>query len=146
MSDLAFATAAPSASRAWRWRLGLWVAQCVLAALFGLAGAMKTTMAPASLAGMGLAYALDIPHGLLLFIGFSELAGALGVILPAAIRVLPFLTPLAALGFALIQALAIGFHFMRGELGEVLPLNLALLALSAFVAWGRTFKAPIVAR
>jgi hypothetical protein len=28
----------------------------------------------------------------------------------------------------------------------VLPLNLALLALSAFVAWGRAFKAPIQAR
>ena len=143
MSDLA---SAPSASRVSWWSLGLWGAQCVLAALFGLAGAMKATMAPASLAGMGLAYALEIPHELLLFIGFSELAGALGMILPAATRILPFLTPLAALGLAAIQVLAIGFHFMRGELGEVLPLNLALLALSAFVAWGRTVKAPVLAR
>ena len=147
MSNTATAATSPApAASSSRWGIGLWVGQALLAALFGLAGVMKTAMAPAALAKMGLAYAVDIPHGLLLFIGVCELAGALGVILPAATRILPFLTPLAALGFVIIQVLAIGFHFVRGELGEALPLNLVLLALSLFVAWGRTWKAPIAAR
>ncbi|MNL87944.1 hypothetical protein D3C87_2173820 [compost metagenome] len=55
------------------------------------------------------------------------------------------LTPLAALGFSLIQVLAMGVHISRGEF-MVLPMNLVLLALSLFVLWGRERKAPIVAR
>jgi len=49
------------------------------------------------------------------FVGFAELAGAIGVILPAATRILPWLTPLATLGFATIQVLAMGLHVMCGE-------------------------------
>ena len=75
-----------------------------------------------------------------------ELAGALGMILPAATRILPWLTPLAALGFAVIQVLAIGTHALLGETAQTLPINLVLLALSLFVAWGRMRKAPILPR
>jgi len=49
------------------------------------------------------------------------------------------------LGFIAIQMLAIPFHIVRGE-SEVTPFNLALLALSVFVFWGRAFKAPIASR
>ena len=52
---------------------------------------------------------------------------------------------LAALGFSAIQVLAMGLHSMRGEF-QVLPVNLVLLALSLFVLWGRTSKAPVAAR
>ena len=41
-----------------------------------------------------------------------------------------------ALGLVLVQVLAIGFHIMRKE-PQTLPANLVLLALAAFVAWGR---------
>lgn len=68
------------------------------------------------------------------------------MILPAATRIAPFLTPLAALGFVIIQVLAISFHGIRGETGQTLPLNIVYLALSLFVLWGRTRKAPIPSR
>ena len=80
------------------------------------------------------------------FIGFVELAGALGMILPALTRILPFLTPLAALGFAVIQVLAIGTHASLGETASTLPMNLVLLTLSLFGAWGRWKKSPIAPR
>ena len=35
-------------------------------------------------------------------------------------------------------------HFTRGE-GALTPLNFILAAMAAFVAWGRTQKAPISA-
>jgi len=75
--------------------------------------------------------------GLVRFIGVVELAGALGVILPAATRIQPRLTPLAAAGLATIMVLAIPFHLMRGELKEIV-INLALGGLAAFVACGRS--------
>jgi uncharacterized membrane protein YphA (DoxX/SURF4 family) len=129
-----------------RWDVGLWSAQIALALLYGTSGIMNTFMAPESLVSIGMNYVTDIPHWLLRFIGISELAGTAGVILPALLRIMPNLTPLAALGFTTIQVLAIGFHSMRGEFAEMAPLNLAMLALSLFVLWGRTRKAPVSPR
>lgn len=128
------------------WQVGLWAAQIVLAILFVMPGAMKTFMAPEAMAAAGIASAPDIPLWLLRFIGVSEIAGAIGMILPAATRILPFLTPLAALGFVTIQVLAIGFHAIRGETGQTIAFNLLYLALSLFVLWGRTKKLPIEPR
>lgn len=128
------------------WHIGLWIAQLVLFVLFGAPGVMKTFMDPSALASMGIAWATDVPVWFLRFVGVCELAGALGMILPAATRILPFLTPLASLGFVTIQVLAIGFHAFRGETSHTLLMNIVFLALSLFVLWGRTRKAPITSR
>ena len=127
------------------WNIGLWVGQGALALFYGMAGFMKLTQPIEGLVASGMSYAGDYPELLTRFIGTMEVLGALGVILPAATRIAPRLTPLAALGFCVIQVLAMGLHTMRGEY-FMLPFNLVLLALSLFVAWGRTSKAPITAR
>lgn len=127
-----------------KWNIGLWVAQAVLAAVYVMAGFMKLTQPIDALVASGMGYAGDYPEMLTRFIGTMEVLGAIGIILPAATRIAPFLTPLAALGFSTIQVLAIGLHTMRGEF-QVLPVNLVLLALSLFVLWGRLRKAPIAA-
>jgi uncharacterized membrane protein YphA (DoxX/SURF4 family) len=133
-----------AAGRNW-WSIGLWVAQVLLALVFGAAGVMKLMTPIADLATM-MNWVAVSPEALVRFIGLVELAGALGMILPALTRILPFLTPLAALGFAIIQVLAIGTHASLGETGSTLPMNLVLLALALFVAWGRWKKAPIAPR
>lgn len=128
-----------------KWNIGLWVAQIVLAAVYVMAGFMKLSQPIDALVASGMSYAGDYPELLTRFIGTMEVLGAIGVILPAATRIMPKLTPLAALGFSVIQILAIGLHSTRGEF-QVLPVNLVLLALSLFVLWGRTRKAPIAPR
>lgn len=70
-------------------------------------------------------------------VGIAEIAGPPGLVLPVLTGILPWLAPLAALGLAIILVLAIGFHARRRESAKTLPLNLALLALSLFVLWGR---------
>jgi putative oxidoreductase len=127
------------------WTIGLWVAQVALAGIYAMAGSMKLSQPIEALVASGMAYAGDYPELLTRFIGTMEVLGAIGIILPAATRILPGLTPLAALGFSLIQILAMGVHISRGEF-MVLPVNVVLLALSLFVVWGRTRKAPIGAR
>jgi hypothetical protein len=127
------------------WNIGLWVVQVLLAAFYAMAGSMKLTQTIEALVASGMSYAGDYPELLTRFIGTMELLGAIGIILPAATRILPRLTPLAALGFSVIQVLAMGVHISRGEF-MVLPMNLVLLALALFVVWGRTRKAPIAAR
>lgn len=127
------------------WTIGLWVAQVALFAMFAMAGFMKLTSAPADMVAMGMLWAENAPVALIRFIGLAEVAGAFGVILPAATRIMPDLTKLAAAGLAVIMVLAAGLHITRGEF-EVVPMNVVLFALAAFVIWGRTKKAPIATR
>lgn len=127
------------------WNIGLWVAQIALAAMFLMAGVMKLMSSPADMVAMGMLWAENAPVGLIKFIGLAEVAGGLGVLLPAATRIMPDLTKLAAAGLAVIMVLAAGLHITRGEF-EVLPMNVALFALAALVIWGRTNKAPIAPR
>jgi putative oxidoreductase len=124
--------------------IGLWVAQLVLAVGFALSGLWKATTPIAELA-QKLPLAADGHTVLLRFIGASELAGAVGLVLPALTRIRPQLTPLAALGLATVMVLATGYHLSRGELGA-LPITLGLGALALFVAWGRVRREPIAAR
>jgi uncharacterized membrane protein YphA (DoxX/SURF4 family) len=128
-----------------RWTLALWAGQILLAAIYAMAGFLKVSQPVEALAAMGMTYAVDFPAELTRFVGSVELLGAVGILVPAALRILPILTILAALGFCLIQVLAMGMHTLRGEI-TVLPINVVLFALSAFVLWGRLVKAPIRGR
>lgn len=123
---------------------GLWVAQLALAAVFFIAGVMKVTQ-PISQLANNIPWVPDVPAALVRFIGTCELLGAIGVVVPAAMHLLPRLTGFAGVGLATLMALATGFHGMRGEYAAM-PLTLALCALAAFVAWGRLIRAPILPR
>jgi hypothetical protein len=123
--------------------VSLWIGQILLCVLFGIAGVMKSLIPIPELVAHGINYASDLPLWLLRSIEVAELLGAIGILLPALTRIRPRLTPLAALGFTVIQVLAICFHASRGELARALPLNLVLLSLSLFVLWGRGKRLPI---
>ena len=122
----------------------LWILQVVLAVAFLAAGAMKLTQPLAELA-VSLPWTADVPGALVRFIGVAEVLGGLGLVLPAATRILPRLTPIAAAALALDMVFATLFHVMRGET-MMAPVTLILVALLAFVAWGRTTRAPIAPR
>ena len=125
--------------------VALWVVQILLAALFGMAGAFKLTSPIPDLVAAGLGWAGDAPARLTRFVALSELLGAVGLLLPSALRIMPRLTPLAASGLVLVMVLALGMHVMRGEL-DLLAAPVVLGGLAAFVAWGRATRAPIQAR
>jgi len=78
-------------------------------------------------------------------IGAIDIAGGLGILLPALTRIQPRLTVLAAIGCSVLQVLAISFHASRGE-WSVLPLNFALLPCAVYVLWGRIRVAPVEPR
>lgn len=125
-------------------RAALWVLQLLLAALFAYAGTMKATLPPDALAA-AIPPMAELPLALTRFIGISEIAGALGLVLPALTRVRPGLTPLAAAALALVMVLAAGFHAMRGEWSGVVT-NGVILAMTLVVAVGRFRWAPIAPR
>jgi uncharacterized membrane protein YphA (DoxX/SURF4 family) len=118
----------------------LWAAQLFLAAGFAYHGIIKVSP-PASLPDP-LRWVYDLPPGLRTFIGAAELLGAAGLVLPGLVRVGRVLTPLAATGIAVIMVLAAAFHLRRGEI-PLVGVNLALLALAVFVAYGRWRLRPL---
>lgn len=135
-----------SAATVWHgWHLALWAAQIFLATFFALYGWMHVNMNLILLIANGETWAGATPLVLVRLIGGLELAGVLGIVLPAFTRVQPGLTPLTALGFLGIQALAMPVNIYCGNFG-VLPINGAIAALSFFVFWGRTRRAFISPR
>jgi len=114
--------------------LALWIVQVLLALSFCWAGILKVFTYEK--ARSMLPWVKDVSRGLVLFIGISDLAGGVGVILPWATGVLPILTPVAACGIVLMMILAAGFHAKRKEPMGIAS-NVVFGALAVFVAWGR---------
>jgi len=123
--------------------IALWVVQVALALAFGMIGVTKLTTSDAVLIQQSGELVEKYGVGLIRFIGITEILGALGLILPAALRILPILTPLAAVGLAIIMSLATALHASKGE---PIVTQVAFLLLTLFVVWGRGSKAPISAR
>lgn len=121
--------------------IALWVLQSLLAAAFGMAGAMKT-FTPVDQLAAQMTWVAAVPAFVPKLAGISEILGALGLILPSALRIQPKLTPVAAGGLALVMVLAAGLHASLGEWGALAP-NFVLGGLAAFVAYGRTKLVPI---
>jgi hypothetical protein len=116
----------------------LWIVQGLLAVVFLFAGGMKLITPVEVLSVMS-----PFPGEFIRFIGVCEVLGAVGLILPYALRILPGLTALAAAGLlvimvgATVSTLAIG--------GGLLALpTLVLGLLAALVAYGRRPRAPYV--
>jgi uncharacterized membrane protein YphA (DoxX/SURF4 family) len=114
----------------------LWIIASVLAAAFLAAGAMKVAQPKEKLAASGMGWAGDFTPGAVKTIGLLEVLAAIGLILPAALGVLPLLVPLAAAALAALMTGAAITHARRRE-SQMIGINAVLLVLAAIVAWGR---------
>jgi hypothetical protein len=122
-------------------RISLWTAPTILFVLFTLFGGMKLLMPVDRLAQMWI-WPGQVPAWFLHLTGVLDYRRRHRRTAAGAEWIQPRLTVLAALGCTLLQIAAIIFHLSRGE-AAVVPLNIVLLALSAFVLWGRGRHAPI---
>jgi hypothetical protein len=110
----------------------LWSVQGFLALFFLAAGIPK-------ISGRGIdkwTGFSDLPRSQVVFIGIAEVLGAAGLVLPMATGVLPWLTPLAALGLAINVLMAAGFHIRADERLNAVETGL-WAAIAATVAIGR---------
>jgi uncharacterized membrane protein YphA (DoxX/SURF4 family) len=120
--------------------IALWVAQVLLAVAFLGAGATKLSQPKEKLA-KNMAWVEDFSQPAVRLIGAAEVLGAIGVVLPALTGILPWLSPLAALGLVLLMLGAALTHLRRTEYGNI-AMNAVLLVLAAFVVYGRFFVLP----
>lgn len=122
--------------------LALWIVAIVLAATFAGSGLMKLLVPKDKLVNSGQGWAQDYTPTNIRLIGFVELLGAAGLILPAVTHIAPILVPLAAMGLVLVMVGAAMVHARRKEAMNI-GVNAVLLALAVFVAWGRFGPYPI---
>ena len=117
----------------------LWILQVLLGLLFLFAGGSKLVMTAEQMSG---GMPLPVSVGFLRFIGVCETLGGLGLIVPAWLRILPGLTPLAAAGLVVIMIGATVTTVQMGMVGSaVIPAIVGILC--AVVAYGRWRLAPI---
>jgi hypothetical protein len=120
----------------------LWILQVLLALLFLFAASVKL-LSPSDV----LQQEFPLPEAFVRFIGVVETLGAIGLILPALLRILPLLTPLAAAGLVVVMlgATLLTPFFSDGQIAlALIPFSVGVLC--ALVAYGRTRLAPIAPR
>lgn len=79
----------------------IWINQGILAAFYAFSGILKMALPAGKLDKMGLTKHLSLSR--LRLIGIYEFLGAIGLILPWAIHILPILTPIVAQKLLLFQ-------------------------------------------
>ena len=121
----------------------LWIAQALVAVIFFF-GFYAKIVQPAEETVKMMPWVLEQP-GLAMFTGIVDLLGAVGLILPVLLRIKPKLTTYAAYGGILLMIAGIIFHVSRGE-AAVIGMNFFIIALLAFIIWGRTKKVPVLQR
>src|SRR5689334_15972221 len=114
----------------------IWSCQILLAISFLYSGFCKAFLEKQKLISMGQTGVKDISVSFIRWIGFLELFGVAGIILPWSMQVAPLLTPVTALCFAILMLLAARVHYKLNEPKNVRN-NLILFVLSVLVAYFR---------
>lgn len=78
----------------------------------------------------------SVPAAFVRFIGIAEILGAIGLILPLATGIAPWLTVAAAIGLVIVMVSASILHASRHESRQI-GMNLVLLLLALFIVVAR---------
>ncbi|MBD3166150.1 DoxX family protein [bacterium] len=122
-------------------KIVLWILQIVLGLMMMFTGMIKMIMPYEQLAGQ-MAWVQDLRPFMIRVIAFFELLGGIGLIIPTALRIKPFLTAWAAVGIGLIMTGAVATHIVRNEWGMTL-LPFGLLLMAGIIAIGRFKIYPV---
>jgi uncharacterized membrane protein YphA (DoxX/SURF4 family) len=95
--------------------LALWIVNVFAAIGFLGTGSLKAFVSKPRLRGMGLTWTDDFAAPVVRLLGVAELVGAVGLIVPLATRILPLLSPIAAVCLAVLMVGAISVHVRRKE-------------------------------
>jgi hypothetical protein len=116
----------------------LWMLQILLALAFFAHGWLFLAPPPEIAVQMNA----SLPRWFQLFLGVAEVLAAIGLTLPPLTRILPGLVTWAAAGVMIVTVSATIYHIARGEFSSA-AITFVLLAMAAFVAYGRHVIVPI---
>ena len=110
-----------------------WIVQILLAVAMLGAGGTKLARNRKDLISGNMAWAEDFSDNAVKLIGAVEVLGAIGLVLPWLLGVLPVLTPIAGAALAAVLLGAVVVHARRKEWSGITP-PLVLAAMGVFVA------------
>ena len=121
----------------------LWLLQSLLAAELLVTGYLKVFIPIEALSERWawLDLVIHFPGVLVRVIGLIELLGAVGLIVPALLGILPWLTPWAAFWICVLMVSAIIFNISRQKYEELF-INVVNHAIAALIAYGRWVVLP----
>lgn len=114
----------------------LWILQILLAAVFLISGALKSTMSRERLIASGQTGIALYPMPLVRVTAIAELVAVPGLLLPWATGIGRALTPLAAVGLCIVMIGAASAHSRLREPGSVAA-NVTLFAMALTVVIAR---------
>lgn len=113
----------------------VWIIQGIVATALASSGLIIMMVSKEKLAAK-LSWVKEYSDGTRYFICSSKILGAIGLILPMYLNILPILTPIAASCIAVFMLLAMRYHFIKKEYKDV-PATIIFLALAIFIAYQR---------
>jgi len=115
--------------------IGLWIVQVSLLVIYGSYGVYKTFFMEKAKEKMP--WTNGRSNNFIRFIGIVELLGAVGIVLPMVLNIMPGITAIAAIGLTLLQGFAVFTEHLPKKEYKFLPLNIYFAAMSIFVVIGR---------
>lgn len=112
----------------------LWILAGFLAAIFVGTGLLKLTTSQLRLSEAGMGWVREFSQEQIRLLGIGELLGALGLVLPALLGILPVLVPIAAVFLGLQMAGATAVHIRRREFLPDALLTLSLVVMCVVLA------------
>jgi uncharacterized membrane protein YphA (DoxX/SURF4 family) len=117
----------------------LWVFQVIMSVIFMYSGINKSLFSIKKLVyEKGQTGVENLPVSFVRFIGISEILGAIALILPWLLNILPFLTGISAIILAFIMVPASVIHYKRKEYKNV-GTNIIIFCICIFIGYGRLF-------
>ncbi len=113
----------------------IWIFQILLALWFMMPAYMKLTISKEKMIAAKQLSPGGNPAPVRI-LGLLELLGIIGIIVPRLTGMLPVLTPITAVCFAIVMACAFILHLNKQEY-KVLPMIVIAFILSLVVAWFR---------
>ena len=116
----------------------LWIVQVLLAVAFLAHGLLFLFPPEAMVEQMNASLA----RWFQLFLGVAEVLAAVGLTLPGATRIQPWLVPCAAAGVMIVMISATIFHIARGEVSSAF-ITASLLVMATYITYMRWRVVPI---
>jgi uncharacterized membrane protein len=120
----------------------LWVGQILLAVAFIAVGFGHSVGFENTAQRRGMGWLLAVGRDRMRVIGGLEVVGGVGLLVPGATGLLPWLTPVAAAFLAILMAIAAVLHLQRSGEGSNVVNNVVLLVIATLVAYGRFVVSP----
>lgn len=111
--------------------IAYWIVAGLLALFYVYSGALKSIRSKDALRPM-MGWVDDLPLAAVRAIGVLEVLGAVGLIVPPLVGIVPWLAVAAAIGLVLVQVGAGVVHLRRGE---AVWMNAVLLVVAGVAVW-----------